>query len=86
VTANNTPTLTARSREENRKYCNECAHLLRETSVADTTMLPGFGVLHTECTGRCPCGYTWPASLLDTGEVLYYCGGCAIAAGRDDLL
>lgn len=86
MTANNTAAGTARSPVKIHKYCDECAQSLIESADVTTTIIPGFGILHTECTDTCECGYLWPASLILTGEVIFYCGGCALAAGRDDLI
>ena len=62
--------------------CDECGGI----SSGDTVYLPGFGTFHRSCTALCPCSWAWPRSLVDTGEVIFYCGTCALAAGRDELL
>lgn len=61
--------------------CDECA----EPLTTSPTIVLGFGHFHPDCVEVCPCGWLWPQSLLLTGEVTHYCGGCAIDAGRDQL-
>ena len=62
--------------------CDECG----EPNTGKVEVVLGFGVFHVECTEVCPDGWLWPASLIHNGEVVLYCGGCAIAAGRADLV
>lgn len=59
--------------------CDECG----QPNTDKTTVVLGFGNFHPECTSTCPDGWVWPTSMLENGEVLYYCGGCALASGRD---
>lgn len=66
----------------NASCCAECGDPHTENSV----LLPGFGSFHPECVATCACSWAWPISLITTGEVIYYCGACALAAGRDELV
>lgn len=61
--------------------CDECG--LPNTGKVEVVL--GFGAFHPECVAPCPDGWAWPISLIETGEVSYYCGGCALAAGRDEI-
>lgn len=72
----------ATSMPDQRSNCDECGTPHTEQSI----LLPGFGQFHPECVATCGCSWAWPASLIETGEVILYCGGCALAAGRDELL
>lgn len=67
---------------DSRNSCDECGSPHTEHSV----LLPGFGQFHRECVETCPCSWAWPASLIASGEVIFYCGTCALAAGRGELL
>lgn len=59
--------------------CVECGEPLDDEYA---TVVLGFGQFHPECVETCPDGWLWPASLISSGEVNYYCGGCALASGR----
>jgi hypothetical protein len=65
-----------------RNSCVECGSEHTERSI----YLPGFGEFHPECVQTCACSWAWPVSLIRSGEVIFYCGTCALAAGRDALL
>lgn len=62
--------------------CDECGQSITDRS----TYLAGFGLFHTDCVAICACSWAWPASLVETGDVIMYCGTCALAAGRDELM
>jgi hypothetical protein len=60
--------------------CDECG----EPNTGRATVVLGFGAFHPECVETCPHGWLWPASIVQTGEVTWYCGACAVEAGRDE--
>lgn len=63
-----------------RPNCDECGSPHTDESV----LLPGFGLFHPQCVAPCGCSWTWPISLICSGEVIFYCGTCALAEGRGE--
>jgi hypothetical protein len=63
------------------KTCDECG----QPNNGRATVVLGFGAFHPECVETCPHGWLWPISVILNREVSWYCGGCAIEEGREDL-
>jgi hypothetical protein len=56
------------------RVCDECG----DPTADEVVWLLGFGGFHPECTAPCPCGYTWPRSIVDLDTVIFYCGTCPL--------
>jgi ferredoxin len=76
---NNAPIASAKTPKRDNQ-CDECGR----PNTGNATVVLGFGAFHPECVETCPHGWLWPASVVASGEVSWYCGACAIESGRDE--
>lgn len=60
--------------------CDECG----QPNTGKATVVLGFGTFHPECVETCPHGWLWPLSVIHSDEITWYCGSCAIEAGRGE--